>query len=606
VKYTSTVTNRLLMEAGFGTYLSQWGYEERPGNLTKDLVRVQEQSAQIFDRNGNRVNQACEGCVTVGGNLKYRSSNWPTGYIYAHTWNASASYVTGAHSMKFGYQGAYHRDDDNLFNVITNDQRLTYRFNNGVPNRVTIQAGPWTRKVRTEYAAFFAQEQWTRKRLTLQGALRYDRAWSHFPEQVIGPDVWIPTAIVVPADSGVNAYNDLSPRVGAAYDVFGNGKTSLKANVGRYLHPASNSGRFVASNPSERMVTLVDRAWTDGNRNYVPDCDLLNGARQDNRASGGDLCDVWSDPNFGRSRPTTTLDPAILSGWGVRPYDWQFGVSVQQELFPRVSAEVGYYRRWWPIWDGADVTDNVLVNPSDFGRFSVTAPTDPRLPDGGGYVISDLYNINPDAATRRENVLRSANAYGDYTRYWDGFDVTVQARLANGLTMQGGTSTGRTVQDECGARAEVPEESPTNPYCRQVEPFLTQFKGLASYLVPRLDVQLSATFSTRPGVSLSANQIYTSSQVQDSLGRPLAVVPNVTVNLLAPNTMFGDRIDQLDVRIGKLLRIGRTRATVSVDIVNALNSNDNLGYSPTFSATWPAPTSVLTARLFRVSAGLDF
>jgi hypothetical protein len=124
--------------------------------------------------------------------------------------------------------------------------------------------------------------------------------------------------------------------------------------------------------------------------------------------------------------------------------------------------------------------------------------------------------------------------------------------------------------------------------------------------VPRLDVQLSATFSTRPGVSLSANQIYTSSQVQDSLGRPLAVVPNVTVNLLAPNTMFGDRIDQLDVRIGKLLRIGRTRATVSVDIVNALNSNDNLGYSPTFSATWPAPTSVLTARLFRVSAGLDF
>jgi hypothetical protein len=70
--------------------------------------------------------------------------------------------------------------------------------------------------------------------------------------------------------------------------------------------------------------------------------------------------------------------------------------------------------------------------------------------------------------------------------------------------------------------------------------------------------------------------------------------------------MFGDRIDQLDVRIGKLLRIGRTRATVSVDIVNALNSNDNLGYSPTFSATWPAPTSVLTARLFRVSAGLDF
>ena len=606
VKFTSTATNRLLLEAGFGTYLSQWGYEERPGNPTKSLIRVQEQQAQIFDRNGNRVNEACEGCVTVGGNLKYRSSNWPTGYIYAHTWNASASYVTGAHAMKFGYQGAYHRDDDNLFNVITNDQRMTYRFNNQVPNQVTIQAGPWERLARTEYAAFFAQEQWTRERLTIQGAVRYDRAWSHFSEQVIGPDVWWPVATVVPADKGVNAYHDISPRVGLAYDVFGNGKTSLKANWGRYLHPASNAGRFVASNPSERLVTIVNRSWTDANANYNPDCDLLNGAPQDLRGTGGDFCGIWSDPNYGQARPTTTLDPEILSGWGVRPYDWQFGVSVQQELLPRVSAEVGYYRRWWPIWDGADVTDNILVAPSDYSQFSVTAPSDPRLPGGGGYTVSGLYNINPDAAGRAENVRRSANSFGDYTRYWDGFDITVQARLANGLTMQGGTSTGRAVEDECAVRSQVPEASLTNPYCRTVEPLQTQFKGLASYLIPRIDVQVSGTFSSRPGSDLSANRVYRSADVQDSLGRPLAVVNTVSINLLEPNTVFGDRINQLDLRVGKLLRFGRARANISMDVVNALNSNDNLGYSPTFSATWPTPTSVLTARLFRLTAGIDF
>ena len=121
VKYTAPTTNKLLLEAGFGTYISQWGYSERPGNPTKNLVRVQEQPAQIFDRNGNRVATPCDGCLTVGGNLKYRSSNWPTGYIFAHTWNAAASYVTGAHNMKFGYQGAFHRDDDNLFPTISND-----------------------------------------------------------------------------------------------------------------------------------------------------------------------------------------------------------------------------------------------------------------------------------------------------------------------------------------------------------------------------------------------------------------------------------------------------------------------------------------------------
>jgi hypothetical protein len=606
VKFTSTATNRLLLEAGFGTYLSQWGYEERPGNITGSLVRVQEQSAQIFDRNGNRVNQACEGCVTVGGNLKYRSSNWPTGYIFAHTWNASASYVTGAHAMKFGYQGAYHRDDDNLFNIITNDQRMTYRFNNQVPNQVTIQAGPWERKARTEYAAFFAQEQWTRNRLTIQGAVRYDRAWSHFPEQLIGPDVWWPTQTVVPADAGVDAYNDISPRIGAAYDVFGNGKTSFKANWGRYLHPASNSGRFVASNPSERMVTIVSRTWTDGNGNYNPDCHLLSGVTQDARGTGGDFCGPWSDPNYGQARPTTTLDPDILSGWGVRPYDWQFGVSVQQELLPRVSAEVGYYRRWWPIWSNADVTDNILVAPSDYTQFSVTAPNDPRLPGGGGHTVSGLYNINPDAVGRAENVRRSANSYGDYDRYWDGFDITVQARLANGLTMQGGTSTGRAVEDSCAVREQVPEDGSTNPYCRTVEPMQTQFKGLATYLIPRVDVQVSGTFSSRPGTSLTANQIFSSAQVQGSLGRPLAVVPNVTVNLIEPQTVFGDRINQVDLRIGKLLRFGRTRTNVSLDVVNALNSNDNLGYSPTFSPTWPTPTSVLTARIFRFTAGIEF
>ena len=90
---------------------------------------MQEQSAQIFDRNGNRVPTSCADCLTVGGNLKYRSSNWPTGYIFAHTWNAAASYVTGAHNMKFGYQGAFHRDDDNLFPTISNDYLTQFTFN---------------------------------------------------------------------------------------------------------------------------------------------------------------------------------------------------------------------------------------------------------------------------------------------------------------------------------------------------------------------------------------------------------------------------------------------------------------------------------------------
>ena len=150
-----------------------------------------------------------------------------------------------------------------------------------MPNQVTIQAGPWTRKVRTGYAAFFAQDQWTMGRMTVQGALRFDRAYSRFPEQTIPQDVWWPTEFVIPDVKGVDAYLDISPRVGFAYDLFGNGKTSFKANVGRYLHPASNAGRFDAANPAARVVTLASRPWTDANGNYRVDCDLLNAAVQD-------------------------------------------------------------------------------------------------------------------------------------------------------------------------------------------------------------------------------------------------------------------------------------------------------------------------------------
>jgi len=633
VKYTSTATSKLLLEAGYGIYLSQWGYTERPGNPTTNLIRMQEQTTQFFDANGNRVAAAVPNGLTVGGNLKYRSSNWPTGYIWANTWNGSASYVTGSHTMKFGYQGAYHKDDDNLFDIITNSQRMMYRTGAGinpltglqqgygVANQVTIQEGPWGRKVRTGYAAFFAQDQYTRGRMTLQGALRFDRAYSRYPQQTIPKDVWWPTEFVMQETKGIDAYLDLSPRVGFAYDIFGTGKTSVKANLGRYLHPASNDGRYVFANPAQNIVTLAARPWTDSNGNWVVDCDLLNAAIQDNRATGGDLCGQ-GDANYGKNRAATVMDPSILGGWKARPYDWQFGVSVQQQIMPRVSAEIGYYRRWWPIYDGVDVTDNLAVAPSEYGQFSVVAPSDPRLPNGGGYTINGLYNITPAAAARAANNLRTgAKDYGNYDRHWDGFDMTFQARLAAGLNIQGGTSTGRLYEDFCDVRPGAPEGMATspyaglgtyssllNPYCKQVEPFSTTYKANASYLVPKVDVQVSGTFSSRPGAVLRADAIYQANDptILATLGRPLAGVANVTVPLIAPYSAYGDRIDQVDMRIGKILRFGRTRSNLSLDIVNIFNSNDNLAYQTLLSPTWPAPTQVLLPRIFRVNFGIDW
>jgi hypothetical protein len=588
LKWQAPMTNRLLLEAAGGITWSRWGYESRPGSLGDELVRVQEQAA-------------IPGVGLAG--LKYRSSNRPHGRSGAHTWNASASYVTGAHSMKVGYMGGYMHDIDTLFNIINNRYRVSYRFNNTVPNQITQQAGEFERQVNTEYAAFYGQEQWTRGRVTLQGALRYDRAWSHFPEQYIGPDVFIPTRIVVPAETGVRGFHNVSPRMGAAWDVRGDGRTSLKAYFGKYLSPATNQNRFVLTNPVERITTIVNRQWTDANADYAPQCDLMNAAQNGE-------CGAWLDQTFGRPRPSTNFDPGILGGWGIRPGDWQLGLSMQRQVLPGTSVEVAYARRWWINF--ADVTDNLAVSRADYDPFSIVAPADSRLPGGGGYTIGGLYDLNPSRLGQTDNLVRAADFYGGHTRYYDAVDVNVNARLGNGVSLQGGTSTGRLVSDQCAIRDQVPEFAsgalvgPVAPYCRQAAPFLTNYRALATYTVPKIDVLVSGTFSSRPGGSLSANLVVPSAQIAPTLGRPLSGGANTTINLLAPNTLFGDRITQLDTRIGKVLRAGASRATVALDVLNALNSDAILAYNPTFNASWPTPTTVITARLVRASVQYDW
>ena len=112
-------------------------------------------------------------------------------------------------------------------------------------------------------------------------------------------------------------------------------------------------------------MTQTTRSWSDRSglgvdNDYVPQCDLMN------PALNGE-CGPWLDQSFLKTRPTTTLDPSLVSGWGVRPSDWQFGVSVQREILPRTSVEVGYYRRWWQHF--TDATDNILTQASDYQQY---------------------------------------------------------------------------------------------------------------------------------------------------------------------------------------------------------------------------------------------
>ena len=606
--WSSPLTDRLLLDAGFGGTYYGWGNPERADNPTRNLIRVQEQCAA--------------GCATNGGipNLVYRSQDFGTNFSGSYTWQGSATYVTGAHSMKFGYQGTL-LTDDRVWS--TNDQNLTYRLNNGIPNQLTQSISPWVNTSRAGWGAFYAQEQWTRGRLTLQGALRFDRASSWFPEQTLGPTRFLPTAITFPETKGVDSYKDITPRMGVAYDLFGNGKTALKFNAGKYLEGVGVQLNYVNSNPTLRMPRTtgvfgtggVTRTWTDANTDFVPNCDLLNPLAQDLRSTGGDFCGAISDQKFGQPVLTGNFDPDLLQGWGVRASDWSLGFSVQQQIAARMSIEVAYHRR---SFAGFTVNDNLVVQPSDYSTYSVTAPVDPRLPGGGGYTVSNLYDINPALFGQINNLATDSKNYGEAYQYFNGVDITLNVRTAGGLTFQGGTSTGQNVANHCDIRKNLPElsvgiggglvgsnVSPTSPYCDVAYGVLTQVRGLATYTIPKVDLQVSGVFQSKPGALLSANYAVPSALIAQQLGRPVAGNPaNVTINLLEPGSMYGDRLNQLDFRVGKILRFGSTRTVVGVDLYNALNASAILTYNQTFvpGGTWLQPTTVLTARMARISA----
>jgi Carboxypeptidase regulatory-like domain len=611
--WSSPMTNKLLLEAGFGTYWSQWGGIQHPGSNFASLIGVTEQCAPNCPANGN-----------IAG-LQYRSGTYRWNLQGTVTWRASASYVTGAQSMKFGYQGGYLYDHQYTY---TNDQFLAYRVNNAVPNQITENINAFPADQRVRYDAFYAQDQKTFGKYTVQGAVRYDRAWSYFPAVTVGPERFLPTAINFPFTKGVDAYNDITPRGGLAIDVFGNGKTSVKINAGKYLQAAQNGLAYAALRPSGRLQTTSPRTWNDAffpagdprRNNMVPDCDLLNQAANLECGTGNN--------GFGTSAFTSDLDPKLVSGWGVRPGDWGFGASVQQQVLPRMSVEFGYNRRWLTnfTWD-----DNVLQPVNQFGSYTIVAPVDSRLPAASSGATSGLlYNANQSVAALTNNVTKLATdlAGGTYSQVYNGLLINVSARPKNGLVFQGGISGGPTRTDYCGARAASPAytalgaQSTTNPWCNTVTGFLARYTGIGTYTVPKVDVLLSGTFRSDAGAPLAANWTITQAasptqwaSIQSQLGRSLSnQATSITVNLVEPGTLYGDRVNEFDVRLAKIVRWGRTRTNIGFDLYNILNSSAVLSYNQAFSSTisatpsanWLAPTGVLQPRFFKFSVQFDF
>lgn len=634
--YSSAVTSKLLIEGGYSTFISQWGGFPVAGALL-DYIPVTEQSNYY-----GVANYSYRGVGSGANNSYTHNKQMP------NVWRGSLSYVTGAHNFKFGTQGAYHIAA--TYGDTAGTPQMGYTFNslcalpagaaagtactlaNGgilTPRPVSVTTViPNTNDDRTTFQAFYVQDQWTRNRLTIQGAVRYEwaKSWSPQGENGVFANRWTP-ALLDPTTQGVTGYHDLSPRVGFAYDVFGNGKTAVRVNLGHYLQSANNEANYTINSPAIGRQRTQTRTWTDTDGDFVVDCNLSPTAVAAQTA-GGDACGpvTGAGLNFGSVVRTRTVNPDVLHGYGIRPYDWVFGASIQHEIAPRLAVEFTYNRR---TWGNFFVDDNQNLGTGDYDVVTMNAPRYADLPDGGGYPIS--FRV-PRVSAAVRNYYTFAGDYGNQSALYSSYQATIRARTRWGLVMQGGTTTGRGVRNQCEVEAKLPELNATGrtENCSVTEDWLSSFNGLFSYTVPKIDVLVSGILRSQPGTtpggnpgsgggSLAANYNVTNLQIFNALGRsliactpgtaPAACTSVQSVNLLLNGQLYQKRLNSIDMRFAKILRFGGKRAGIGIDLYNIINANTQTGYNQTFGNDGTGlfrPTAIQGARFARFNVTFDF
>jgi len=525
----------------------------------------------------------------------------------------NVSIIKGSHTIKTGGFWMYglgggHRVYTDRSPAQVNALPVSYTFLNGNPTSLTQFAAPFlvVDQLNPDLG-LYVQDQWRLDRVTVSAGLRFD--WLR---QSIAPTT-SPAGLTAPersypARTDIPNWKDLNPRFGIVWDPKGDAKTAIKFGINRYVQSAT-TGMANLLDPAQANSSTT-RTWTDSNLNRLPDCDLKNRAAQNLTATGGDICGAWANPNFGGLNLTNYPDPEWINGWQQRPLTWQTSITVDREIVPNLVVNAGYFRTWFGNFQ---VSDNQTVTPADYSPYCVMVPVDERLPLSGQQLCG-LYDLNPDKfGLQPNNKITRSNEYGKQEEVYNGVDVNFQLRLRGRAQLGGGWNIGNAVQLGLAAGGSASSgtdtcyviDSPQQLFnCKIDVPYQNRIKVNGSYEFP-WGIQAAAVVQSNPGANYTANRAFTNAELQ-GLGRNLSGATTVTIPLATPLSLFGPRINQVDLRGTKIFRFGGRRVQANVDAYNLFNVNTPVTLFGTYNARWGQPTQVLDGRLVKFSAQIDF
>jgi len=596
LKWTSTLSSKLLLEVGSSFNRERYDNLYQPGVFA-------ERNTPAWYRNV-RKDDISTGFLWNASSAQL--GNYPDRYNV----QGAISYVSGAHNVKVGLMdqfGKFRR-----YNNANADLYQTYQ--NGAPLRVTVLNTPL--EVRENLDAnfgIFAQDSWNMGKLTLNYGARFD----YLKQRIVGQPAMQGRFANVAAydDIVLPTWKDFSPRVSAVYNLSGDGRTAVRVGYNKFV-TAQTTGFAQLYNPT--ALTTQQLAWTDVNGN-----DIADGERgcAGYPSVGCEINFAGLPANFG-VRSLAQFDPAIK-----RPYQLALNAGVTHEILTGLTLAFEYFRS---DFRNITVRQNSLRTAANYDQVSIASPL-----DGSSIPV---WLPKPGVATQVANIDSTSD---DMKRAYNGFDLSFNARMRGGIRAFGGFNIERTLNDVCVSAQSDPNRS---LHCNQADsgiPWQKQLKGTVVYPLPWQGITVSLAYQGLNGyLTGTAAQAYggftagTGFDNPRGLGTFYLVAPttryaancqgactpgalvlptmaasglaSISVPLVAPETEFTPRINQVDFSVSKSFEFGKFRVNPKLDLFNALNSDDytNVATTQFGAATYMRPSTILQGRIVRVGADL--